>query len=162
MFDINFDTVISLLLPVHLRQTVMELWLKTLIKPLKQLFNVFTTYRNNQLLAMSYTGQVMYLKKLLDDIYDPNNRRFSIIDVSNDVLFLSNDELTPDITPEDGVGKIYFANPEYYANNIDFHIEGANDLPLQPTKAEVSHYINKYKLAGKNYDIAFIYIGIGD
>jgi hypothetical protein len=145
-----------------MRQPVTTACLKALTSPLKWLLEVFKDYREKQLLAMSYNGQAMYLKKLLDDNFDPNNRRFYIEDNPLSKLTLSNDTLTESLTPDDDLDAVYFANPEFYDDWIDFTVYGSNQIPSQPSHTEVAHYIDRYKLAGKNYDIQFIAIGIGD
>ena len=161
MFNINFDILLKLLLPVSLRQPITEAWLKALLKPLKQLYNTFSTYRTKQLLALSYTGQTMYLKKLLNDNFD-NARRFHIHDATDTRLYLCNDpDLTKRLTYEhDDADEVFFYNPEHDANYVDFNIHGPNDILLMPSHADVENYINRYKLAGKSYDITFLPIPI--
>ena len=159
MFNINFDILIKLLLPVSLRQPTTESFLKAVLKPLKQLYNIFLSYRTKQLLALSYTGQTMYLKKLLNDNFD-NARRFRITDVANTRLQLCND---PNVTKKltyttDETHEIDFYNPEHDENNIDFTITGADDLLYMPSITEVAYFVDRYKLAGKKYNITFTHI----
>ena len=160
MFNINFDILLKLLLPVSLRQPTTESFLKAVVKPLKQLYTAFSTYRTNQLLALSYTGQTMYLKKLLNDNFD-NARRFRITDVANTRLKLCNDpNVTKHLTPDADTNEIDFYNPEHDENNIDFTITGADDLLHMPSITEVAYFVDRYKLAGKKYNIEFIHIDI--
>lgn len=160
MFNINFDILIKLLLPVSLRQPTTESFLKAVLKPLKQLYNIFLSYRTKQLLALSYTGQTMYLKKLLNDNFD-NARRFRITDVANNRLQLCNDpNVTKHLTPAADTYEIDFYNPEHDGNNIDFTITGADDLLYMPSITEVAYFVDRYKLAGKKYNIEFIHIDI--
>jgi hypothetical protein len=82
-FDIDYDELVRLLLPVRLRQVVMRAWLACLVQPVKELYVRFCSNRNANLYVLHHNSQVVYLQATLNDIFDPTLRRIYITDGSN-------------------------------------------------------------------------------
>jgi len=81
MFSIDYNLLVKNLLPVMLRKSKIEALLRSLISPVKLLYLNYNEYRSKVNKRVEYTGQVIYLEKLLRDRY--NEQGISIIDISN-------------------------------------------------------------------------------
>lgn len=65
-------------LPIEVRQPRMIKWLQALLKPLKDMHAGYEVYRLATIKKMRYNGQVIVLENVLNDLYDPVQRRFVI------------------------------------------------------------------------------------
>ncbi len=82
VFDIDYDRLAWQSMPVRLRKNVHFAWLKCLIEPVKYLFGIFKTNRTANLYSLAHNSQVCYLEAVLNDTFDPSNRRIFISDPS--------------------------------------------------------------------------------
>lgn len=79
-YKINWDKYLLNVVPYHVQLVRRMDWLKTLLKPFKTIWNTFLSDRSNVLQKMSHNGQVIYLQKVINDLYDANLRRIQIVD----------------------------------------------------------------------------------
>ncbi len=79
-FYIDYDSLVPQLVPVKLRQPVMLSWLKVVVSPVKWLYNLFNTYRKNNLYLLAHEGQVCFLEAVLNDAFNPVSRGIFITD----------------------------------------------------------------------------------
>lgn len=77
MFSIDYDKLVSQLLPVALRKSKFIALIKCLIAPVKVLYTDFNTKRTHSLNRLNYTGQVIYLIKYLADYYSYDELSFT-------------------------------------------------------------------------------------
>ena len=161
MFNINYDTIIKLLLPVGLRKEAMVAYLNAMLRPLKNLYNTFSSYRLNVLIKITHTGQVMYLEHLLNQEFNTLSNTIYISDSDNDriddYLYNAGDGQTP----------MYLYNafetetPEYIYNGVeynaidDFIINIPDSIDPLPTTTEVRRLVERYRQAGKQYSINY-------
>lgn len=78
MYLWNIDQWAENELPIEVRKPVMVKWMQALLKPLKDLHAIYEAYRLATLKKMRYNGQVIVLENVLNDLYDPVQRRFEI------------------------------------------------------------------------------------
>ena len=101
MFDIDFRYIVTILLPTRLRKGKWVAWLRVIVSYLKIIYTEFKIYRNKKLSEINFTGQVMYLEKLLQDKFSCSG-----IYISDGILsfptFLSN--------KEEGRASVFFGN----------------------------------------------------
>lgn len=159
MFNINYDRLIQLLLPVHLRAERMLLFLKAMLRPLKTLYNGFLSYRQSTLRTLSHTGQVNSLEQLLNDLYSPTARGIEITD--------STDNRWPPAiyNHNEGQPALYLYNksetapPNYLFNTIEYNLmtDFIVRIPMTTTATsdQIRSTVNRYRQAGKRYSLQY-------
>lgn len=70
MYNVDWDLLVSNLLPWYKRKQKVKDYLHVLIQPLKQLHSQFITYRDDTLYSLAITSQVIYLEKYLNDKFN--------------------------------------------------------------------------------------------
>lgn len=75
-YNINYERIGVLLLPTFLRKPITEAFIKAMLKPLDNVNSTFTEYRES--LDTNSYSQVCYLQGLINDNYDPLERRIRI------------------------------------------------------------------------------------
>lgn len=153
MYSIDWNKLVEQLLPWALRYPDMKAWLVTLIKPLVTLYNTFVSYRDSVRVKLMYTGQTIYLEKLLNDHFSSNGIYITHparTDIYIGLITEDDPVLLPLRTESDPpmVGII-----EDYESEYDFTINIPTVLTPAPTDVEVAALIDRYKLAGKSYNI---------
>jgi hypothetical protein len=84
MYNINFYQLASELLPALLRgkQVVLAL-VNVCLSPIRDLHQQFIAYRQEAIYKASFTGQIIYLEKRLNDRFDAILRRIYISNVAD-------------------------------------------------------------------------------
>lgn len=157
IFNIDFDTLVQMLLPVKLRKPRQVAWLKALVAPVATNYATFTVYRLEKEYELANNGQVCYLEKVLNDRFDPTTRSIVVAD-------------TPDIDPvyyyldaENKEEYVYLASeaqPVHYF--LEAETVGGPDFDVQVPAlvtfddAELKALVNKYKLVGRAYTITIV------
>lgn len=79
MFDIDYTKLIRLLLPFNFRKfpNLLAL-LDASVNSIKNLYIDFILFRNNKKQDMQYSSQTCYMRGMLNDFYDPDQRRIKI------------------------------------------------------------------------------------
>jgi len=160
VFNINYDIIVQLLLPVWLRQPKQIAFLKAVLKPLKQLYNTFVAYRLKTLSDISHTGQVMYIEHLLngdamsvDDIYLSDNIGSRL----DDYIYNQAEGQVPVYVYNSGDPELvlwFVRNDQEYYFIDDFIVNIPNGVVV--SEANIKNIVNKYKQAGKRYSINYL------
>lgn len=165
--NIDFDRLVGLLTPTILRRAKMLAFLRILVAPLKRIHYDFLqkrNARNGDLYRLNHNGQVCYLRKMLNDNFDPEKRRIRILDGN---LFKAKYIYT------EGEQKPVFLGTMYLNRNVDYADKGVDfivKIPLevwQLHKSEtvqigeerfyaIEAFVDYYKLAGKRYIIELL------
>jgi hypothetical protein len=82
MYSIDFEILISDLLPWFLRTVTFKSWISSLLYPLQVLYADFLTFRTEQMFRVQLSGQVAHLEFALNYLYygDGTLRRIIISD----------------------------------------------------------------------------------
>jgi hypothetical protein len=80
VFDFDIKKWVILMLPTFLRGKVMVAFLQVLCKPIESLYTQLLSSRNSNLYELKHTGQVCYLRKVLNDKFNVDS--FQIEDIS--------------------------------------------------------------------------------
>lgn len=154
-YFILFAEYIIKLLPSFVKGNNQINWIKSLFAPLQSLNSDFLDYIQDIRYEVSFTGQVMYLEHILNDVYDPLSRSISIIDgqlsfppfmfnrLENRSIFLYNNvegEL------------LYLRNQSEFYRQFDFIVIIPFSI-LQQQEIQMRALINKYRHAGMRFDI---------
>lgn len=159
MFSVNFKNIIDQNLPpkTGTDTPITKAWLYSLIQPIIELYAIFSSYRIQALYTLSFTGQVIYLEKLLNDTFNNGGTEIFIEDgILKIAQFLFNTAEDADPfyvfnTAETNEENLYLYNTAEYTGNLDFIVKVPTALVFDEN--QMKSLINKYKLAGKNYII---------
>lgn len=77
-YKVDWDKLILLLLPTFLRKPMLFGYMRALVSPIASLHYNWEQMRAANLLKLSYNGQRCYLRKALNDRFDPDLRRIFI------------------------------------------------------------------------------------
>ena len=151
-YDIEYKKLINLLLPTFLRDRTHAFWLQTLLTPLMHLYNAWYANRTQNIYKLEHNGQVCYLRKVLNDQFDPIWGRIIITDGNRykKKYIYTNGENNPK-----------YLGTMYLRPSTDYEDNGADFLVLVPKEIiynehDMKGLIDFYKLASKRYRIEII------
>lgn len=163
VFEVDFNRLAVLLLPTRLRQSRMIAWVKVLVSPIVSLHYKFQQKRANDLYKLAHNGQVCYLRKALNDEFDPIERRIKITD---------GNRYTPQYIYTEAEQKPKYLGTMYLRDNSVYGDTGVDFMVLLPfdvwntqkTEITIGEYrfydvealVNFYRLASKRYKIELI------
>jgi len=154
MFNIDFKDIALKWLEPDLRLPAILDFIYSLMKPIKTTNNSFQQFRDQVNYKLLFNGQVMYLERYLNDVYDPIKRRIFISDavrkpinyVYNKLedkpkmyLYNQSEEQTP----------IYLYNRLESNGTISFWVNIPEDVTYNTIV--ITAQINIYKMAGKGF-----------
>ena len=160
-YTVDLDRQVWQNLPVRLRQDVEWAWLKALIQPVKDVYVLFTDFRNSKLYELAHNSQVCFLQAALNDLFDAGLRRITISDPEwHDPLYVYRvDEDKPVwLALDSEVGGTAYDSPVYLftdAETVDIISTFIVNVPsgLAYDADQMRALIGKYKLVGTNYVI---------
>ena len=153
MFDVDFNTLITWLLPPMLRQTIFYAWMQALCVPITNMYTLFMTYRTQDLYEVNHDSRVFSMQAVCNDSFDDTLRRIYITDGLNKeriYLYTREEEQPVFLNPA-----IYVWNPaDYDDTGVDFIVWVPTALALNATQlVQLNALIAFYKLASKRYVI---------
>lgn len=161
IFQLDIEKLTLLLIPTFLRKSKLVSWLRMLVAPIIKLNYDFTLKREADLRKLSLNGQVCYLRKALNDSFDPQLRRIRILEGNQ---YQSQYIYTEAERKPKYLGTLYLHRSVDYADTgVDFVVKIPRevwDSQKTPT-SEIGRYrffemealIDFYKLASKRYII---------
>ncbi|XTB52982.1 hypothetical protein LDK11_12330 [Fusobacterium nucleatum] len=149
MYNLNIDKLLVLLTPTFLRKPKLIAWLRTLAMPLNKLLDDFKVHRERDLYNLAHNSQVCYLRKALNDEFDPQLRRIKIEDGrQNQRLYIYPRSANRPLY----IGKVFlYQRGSYIDGGVDFVVVLPHGLEYDRYKLEA--LVNFYKLAGKRWTI---------
>ena len=149
MYNLNIDKLLVLLTPTFLRKPKLIAWLRTLAMPLNKLLDDFKVHRERDLYYLAHNSQVCYLRKALNDEFDPQLRRIKIEDGrQNQRLYIYPRSANRPLY----IGKVFlYQRGSYIDGGVDFVVVLPHGLEYDRYKLEA--LVNFYKLAGKRWTI---------
>jgi hypothetical protein len=158
MHNINFFHIVKDYLselfekPKHLN------FLKAFVKPLSSTNQNFINFKNDIIYKISFTGQVIYLERLLNNKFDPVNRAIFIRDGNTlDRIYLRQivEKRPPLYLRRKSESKpIYLRRKSEYDALYDFIVCIPTTISLtNALKAQMSAEIDFYRQAGMTYQI---------
>lgn len=163
MFNIDFDKLITWLLPPLLRQRIFCTWMQSLCAgvpvlygtPMAKTAGTFMGQRYLDLYQANHNSQVFSMENVFNDAFDNVSRRIVITDgLGLQRIYL--------YTREEGHQYTVFLNPQIYLwNNTDYSDTGVDFIVWVPPAITMSatqlinlaSLVNRYKLASKRYVI---------
>ena len=149
MYNFNIDKLLVLLTPTFLRKRKLVAWLRTLAMPLNKLLDAFKVHRERDLYNLTHNSQVCYLRKALNDEFDPQLRRIKIEDGTRNIrryIYQRN------VNRPLYLGRMFlYLRGNYIDGGVDFVVVLPQGLEYDRYKLEA--LVNFYKLAGKRWTI---------
>lgn len=148
-YEIDFDRLVGLLLPVGLRKLALVNFIQTLLRPVKDLNYTWRQRREDDLYKLRHNSQVCYLRAALNDQFDPGQRRIKILGpYKHDPLYIYTEaEQKPKF-----LNTIYLYDKSAYSDTgVDFIVQVPNDLVFD--QYAMRYVIDFYKMVTMRYRI---------
>lgn len=160
-YNIDWNTIIKVLVPPVYRGTKHLDWLKALTAPLRSLYASFILYKDDRMYYASITFQKIAMEKMLNDIFDNAARRIYIHDViGTSSVYISNKGLgyPPVYVYNSSVAhdELWVYNKTVYYDELDFVVKIPAMLMGTINQNRMKALIKQYKFAGKRYEIQSI------
>ena len=158
IFNVDWKRLIVLNLLISLRLPLVFSFIYAAIRPIAQIHDRFLSNRIGNIDRVNITSQVCYLRGLMNDIFDADERRIRIEDAtSNDWTFVWKEESfntvqngqpiwldTVLISKQDAIGSLGFD----FSIVIPMELRGIDEARLKAN-------VNYYKLASKRFQIVY-------
>lgn len=160
MFNIVWNKLIQLLLPIPLRRIKIIDFIRSTYAGIIQIYNDFLSYRDYANYLLYFNGQTIYLEHLLNDQFDSILRRIYIYNIPPAIIIYI--YLKLETKPKYIYQKIesipiskqiFLKNNSEYTSNLDFIVKVPTGLSFNINL--MKSWIERYKIAGKNYDIQY-------
>jgi len=149
-FDVDFEKLAVLLTPPLLRKKALVAYMNALMLPVSKLHYKWKVKRTADFYKLQHTGQVCYLRKVLNDALDPSLRRIYIGEGNSfpRKYIYTSAEKRPIF-----LGKMFiYQNAEYLGTGADFTVYVPAEI-VSTAKHQLDALIVFYKLASKKYKI---------
>jgi len=162
VYRYDLSKLVRRLTPPRWRSPFNLNWYETLLCGINYSQDRFNAFKDQSLIELSYNGQTIYLEKMLNDRFDPIQRRIVIQhEDDNGVFWYLEDEgqaakyLYAESETGGTLAYLYNEgeNSSGLPDGIDFRVKAP--LSLSSLEVRMKSEINKYKLAGKQYEITF-------
>lgn len=158
LFDVDYNTLIKLLIPKQLRNAKMVSWLTVLINPVQYIYNAFMTQRYDNLYIVNHSSQVAYIQAVLNDTFDNTLRRIRILDPTylDPIYIYLGNELKPEYVYTDAEAQTtYLYTDKETISNYDFIVQVP--VAIIYDLVYMKALINKFRLVSK-YNFAIVNI----
>lgn len=149
-FNLNYEKLVLLLTPTFKRKKATIAFFTCLITPISKLHYLWKLKRLDDWYKLNHTGQVCYLRKVLNDNLDPSLRR---IYIGEGNAFRRKYIYTRSEKKPVFLGKIFiYQNAEYVSTGADFNVFVPSEI-IKSSQHQLDALIVFYKLASKRYKI---------
>jgi hypothetical protein len=149
-FNIDYNRLGILMLPTFLRKPILVGYVQALLTPIANLHYTWKQKRLADWYKLNHTGQVCFLRKVLNDHLDVSHRRIYIEDGN---AFPRKYIYTRAEKKPVFLGKMFiYQNSEYTDTGVDFIVRAPAEI-INTQIHELNALINFYKLASKRYKI---------
>lgn len=172
MFNINWPLLILRLLPVERRRQMRMEWLRSLLAPFMALYNSFLVYREGTHYKLQFTGQIIYLERLLNDQFNAGNPAYDTNGIPIGIYITDpTDNLIPvyvwnkiEVRPplylynaSESADPVYLRNQVEFEGNYEYIVNVpialGNVITDTLLAAKMRGWLNIYNIAGKRYKI---------
>lgn len=155
-YNINFKRLALLMLPTFLRKRLVAGLAYALISPLSYIHLLFMDFRKSSNYRLNHNSQVCYLRAVLNDMFDPSDRRIVIVDLPSEVQgsFIYLREMNYPVMVPIRPGAIILNRRGFGGTGgYDFVVEAPSSTSGE--RERMKSLINTYKLASKRYTINY-------
>ena len=130
------------------------------MSPLQYLHTRFILWKRESDYRLEHNGQVCYLRALLNDKFDPIDRRITITETVENVGFITLHKRKEDaevLVPRRGSGRILILNRRGYGgvSGCDFWVSVPYALMGKIDETRLAAVVSTYKLASKRWTINY-------
>lgn len=165
IYHIDFGKLIVAHLPGISRKIGRMAFLVILIKPVKSLYEAFINWREARLYLMGHNSQAIYIRKALNDRFDPIQRQIKVANspVIEQVWHFDTADNRPLYYFDPADNKpVYFRDPaDFLELNADFEVivpqglKPADATALNDFEIRLRTLVDYYKLYSKKYNIKY-------
>lgn len=146
---VNWRRLAILLTPTFLRGKLMTAWLELIVDGIDSIHYDWLQFRSDNLYKLAHNSQICYLRKALNDRFDPSLRR---IEISSGNAFTRQYIYTDAEQKPKWLGTMYLHGDEDYEDTgVDFIVKVPTDLVF--SIYAMTALVDYYKLASKRYKI---------
>ena len=165
VYIIDFDKLAEWSVATFLRATKHLGWLKSLLKPAKELYNDFVVAKNDGVYKVSHYGSITLLEKVLNDHFDNSLRRIYIknAELADALRFYPLADAKevgfyPDGQTQNGFNSAFSTDTTLidFTVHIPDALQPGTELALNKYLIRVRSRVDFYKLYDKKYDIKWI------
>jgi len=160
MYNLSTVELANLLMPPFLKKDAHLAWIECLLEPLATLNSDLLIWVNEKQIELEYTGQTLLLEKMLNDKFDPIDRRIVVVHQSET---RESDYLRSEATPGDFDYLISEAETarfmEYRSERSAVVIDGFDvRIPTEYTAQDdqIRGKILNFKVAAVNYSTTYV------
>jgi hypothetical protein len=147
---VEYQKLALLALPAFLRKPITVGYLQAFIVPIANMYDKWRWYRDENLYRVHHTGQVCYLRKVLNDKLDPSLRRIYLGDgqrYKRPYLYTTGENKPVFLKT------MYLREASDYADTgVDFNVWVPQSI-IDSSIYELKWLLDYYKLGGKKYKI---------
>ncbi|AUS07352.1 hypothetical protein C1A40_14005 [Tamlana carrageenivorans] len=137
-------------MPVNLRKQKLFAYIKALLLPVNDLYDLWANNRSDNIYKLKHNGQVCYLRKSLNDEFDTTLRR---IYIGNGNKYTRQYIYTRAEQKPKFLGKVYLRSRTDYADTgLDFIVYVPTNI-VDTRLYELEAWIDSYKEGVKRYKI---------
>lgn len=160
-YDVNFKRLALLLLPTFRRRPLLAAVAYASVSPLQWLHTRFMLWRRDTDYRLLHNGQVCRLRGLLNDLFDPIERRITVTEEApnvGNILFYKREMQRAVRLPVRGSGRTVVLNRRGYGgvSGYDFWVNIPVALLGETDTDRLRAVVDAYKLASKRYQINFV------
>lgn len=160
-YEVNIKRFALLLLPTFWRKPILATLAYAMVSPLGYLHTRFVLFRRDTVYRLTHNGQVCYLRAVLNDQFDPIERRITITEeaASAGVLMLhKREEEQAFLLPTRDTGRAFIINRRGFGgiNGFDFWVNIPISLYDTVDVLRLRAIVGTYKLASKRFSVNYI------
>lgn len=160
-YEVNFKRFALLLLPTFWRRPILATIAYAMVSPLSYLHTRFVLFRRDSVYRLTHNGQVCYLRAVLNDQFDPIERRITITEDAaggGDLLLYRREEDRGHLLPGRATGRATIVNRRGFGgiNGYDFWVNIPAALYETVDVARLKAIVGTYKLASKRFSINYL------
>lgn len=149
-YNIDFDKLLKLITPPFLQKKVFMVFVSVSLEPIKTIYNDWIINRDARLYNLEHSGQVCYLRKVLNDRFDSTQRRIQIADGNqyDRTYIYTRVEQNPKY-----LGKLTLHSRSDYADTgVDFIVYAPSSIITENNYA-IEALVNEYKQDVKRFKV---------
>ena len=158
-YDVNYNRLALAIVPLKLRKSLLMNIIYVMLSGVRRAASVFSSYREQTNYRLTHNGQVCYLRAVLNDRFDWQDRRITIEDVdAEEGLFLYRRSLNRFLkAPKRDNGHSIILNKRAFSgsNSVNFTVVVPAALMGTFNEAQMKALVDTYKLASKRYTITY-------
>jgi len=161
-YDVNYKKLVILLLPTFLRKIALIDIVYSAVSPVAALHQQFKVFMSETKYKLLHNGQNCHLRGMLNDAFDPSQRRITLTDVAGThepfVLYWRSENRSKRIYRRDQNKELILNRRGFGGtDSFDFVVNVPNALNLSANDiTRLKALTDVYKLVSKRYQIIYV------